>query len=361
MERVVSVLIRIYAQLLRFYPRSYWREFAGEMLQDFSALAADASRAGRLALFLFCLRELVDFPMSLVQAHLKENGMLMRMRAEPLHTAWRGALVFGSGFFLSVWLHSLVFWTEANVKILIPDRLQFLFERYVLDWTSTFLTALGFGVLLALLFAGRDRFWHYFLVGALGWFLQLAVLNFLEYFFDFESLLNRPQQSYIDNLRFFLRGTILGAILVFARAEGRGVIGALAACAIAYPLATFFTVKWAIGTGWLFPALAIVWFMLLASIFILAYAFSPKPQRLLTVLTGAVGLIVVYFILATGFFLTGLMPPVPPEGFFYENPLFWPVTVLLSGFNLVLGSSFGWLLGWSLGSQKTEDFQQLAV
>lgn len=361
MERVVSVLIRIYAQLLCFYPRSYRREFAGEMLQDFSALAADASRARRLDLFLFCLRELVDFPISLVQAHMKENGMLIRMRAEPLNTAWRGALVFGIASFLGVWLHSLVFWTEANVKILIPDRLQFLFERYVLDWTSTFLTALGFGVLLALLFAGRDRFWHYLLIGALGWFLQLAVLNFLEYFFDFESLLNRQEQIYISNLRVILKGTILGSILVFAQAEGRGVIGALAACVIAYPLATFFTVKWTIETGWLFPALAIVWFMLLAGMFILANIFAPRPLLLLTVLAGAVGYIVLSFILAFGFYFTRLMPPVPPGGFAYENPLFWPVIALLSGFNLVLGSSFGWLLGWSWGSQKTEVFERVTA
>lgn len=358
MKDISGIFLKMYSLLLRMYPESFRREFEEQMRLDFSDLAKDAAQRSRFSLLLFCLRELVDFPISLLQAHLKESGMFIKLRTEPLHAAWRGALVFGFAFSLGTLLHSLVFWFEANIKISISAELQFLFERFLLDWIAYhFLTGIAFGLIFAALFADRSKYWHYMLVGTLGWFLQLAANNFLEYFFEIESLLNRQENIYLYNLRSILKGAILGLIFVLAQDDRRKAIGVLTASVIAYPVVTYLYVEWTVDTAWRFPALAILWFMLIGCVFILANTFASNRQLLLLVVAGAFGYIVLLFIL--GFALSGFMPPVPPEGFLYENPLFWPVIRLLLVFNLALGSLLGFLLGWIRGSQKNSDFQQV--
>jgi hypothetical protein len=204
-------------------------------------------------------------------------------------------------------------------------------------------------VLFALLFAGRTRFWRYFVVGALSWLLQLAVLNFAEYFFEINAFRSAMERNYIYNLGSILRGAILGSVFVLAQAERKGVIGALAACVIAYPLATFFTVKWVVDTAWLFPVMALLRFALIAGVLILATTFASNRQQLLAVAAGALGYIILFWILGWSFafasYFTRLMPPVPPGGVAYEDPLFWPVVGWFATFYLVLGSFFGFLLG----------------
>lgn len=41
--------------------------------------------------------------------------------------------------------------------------------------------------------------------------------------------------------------------------------------------------------------------------------------------------------LLIGIVVSTLMPPVPPEGFLCENPIFWPVVLLLMAADIMYG------------------------
>ena len=66
----------------------------------------------------------------------------------------------GLAFGLGDWLHALVFWFEANVKSSLPGEIQFLFERFLLDWMGDLLTAIAFGMLFSFLFTDRANPMH---------------------------------------------------------------------------------------------------------------------------------------------------------------------------------------------------------
>src|SRR5512143_1996696 len=98
MKTFLSFVIRLYAHLLTLYPRTDRDEFARDMLLDFSDLARDAGKSGVWALVLFCLRELVDFPISLLRAHSRENRMTPVFHSGPARGAFQGALALGLAF-----------------------------------------------------------------------------------------------------------------------------------------------------------------------------------------------------------------------------------------------------------------------
>lgn len=359
MKGMSGLFLKVYSTLLRLYPDSFRREFEEQMLLDFSDLAKDAAQRSRFSLLLFCLRELVDFPISLLQAHLKEGGLFIRLRAEPLNTAWRGALVFGLAFGLGDWLHALVFWFEANIKTSLPHKIQFLFERFLLDWMGDVLTAIAFGILFAFLFTNRSKFFHYLLIGALGWLLQLVTTSFVEYFFDYWTPLNGQERLYLHNLRAILNGAIIGLIFVMAQSERRKDVHLLAAYVVAYPVLTYLYVEQVFTASWSFIALAILRLALIAGIFILSSSYAPNRHAIQLVVAGAVGSVILRFLI--GIPTSILLPPVPPEGFLYQNPLFWPVILLFMAASVLYGILLGFLLGWIGGSQNTDDLQKIAV
>lgn len=88
-------VVKIYSLLLRLYPSVYRNEFAADMLQDFSDMAADAGKRGGLSLVWFCLRELVDFPMNLLKAHLERNSMNPAFQPQAARNILRIAFGFG--------------------------------------------------------------------------------------------------------------------------------------------------------------------------------------------------------------------------------------------------------------------------
>lgn len=98
MNSLVSILIAFYSRLLHLYPGIYQEEFAEEMLLDFSDMAMDATRRGIYSLILFCLRELVDFPINLLRIHWRQGHVFMILRSQPAQTGLRGAFGFGIGF-----------------------------------------------------------------------------------------------------------------------------------------------------------------------------------------------------------------------------------------------------------------------
>src|SRR5512138_204301 len=91
-------ILMIYRLLLRLYPCRFRGEFEEQMLLDFSDMAADARAKGRFSFVLFCVRELIDFPLSLLMAQYKEGRMFRMLRSQPVSYALRGAAGFGLGF-----------------------------------------------------------------------------------------------------------------------------------------------------------------------------------------------------------------------------------------------------------------------
>ncbi|MFH1486916.1 MAG: hypothetical protein ABIH46_12665, partial [Chloroflexota bacterium] len=65
----LRLVTRIYACLVWTYPRDFRKEFEGEMSTVFHDAASEAGRRGGYALARLCLRELRDWPVSLVREH----------------------------------------------------------------------------------------------------------------------------------------------------------------------------------------------------------------------------------------------------------------------------------------------------
>jgi hypothetical protein len=63
----IPSMTRLYAKIIRLYPRSFREEFGEEMQVAFRESAAEAHAMGVLPLALVCLREIVHFPASLFQ------------------------------------------------------------------------------------------------------------------------------------------------------------------------------------------------------------------------------------------------------------------------------------------------------
>lgn len=80
MKIIERVLLVLYAELLRLYPRSFRREFAAEMQTVFGDALRSASRQGPRAVLRLCAREAAQLPVALAREHWqsareKEAGM----------------------------------------------------------------------------------------------------------------------------------------------------------------------------------------------------------------------------------------------------------------------------------------------
>lgn len=95
MRMFLSILHTSYKHLLRLYPRSHREEFAEEMLLDFSDMAMDAGKKGKLSLIGFCLRELIDFPANLLKTHLNNTSKVPNFRRGAGRNILRIAFTFG--------------------------------------------------------------------------------------------------------------------------------------------------------------------------------------------------------------------------------------------------------------------------
>lgn len=94
MNTSLQWMTALYGVLIRLYPGEFKREFADELHSVFTALAQDAASAGPLALVVFCLRELRDFPINLFHAHLEKNPMSRIFNADSVRFMLRGVFAF---------------------------------------------------------------------------------------------------------------------------------------------------------------------------------------------------------------------------------------------------------------------------
>ena len=103
MNNFATVLIRIYSNLLLFYPRRFKNEFSEEMKMVFRDSISDAHKNGILPLVLVCLRELGGLPLSILREfwhefERKETIMVTNEQTEskPVPQEWashRDALI----------------------------------------------------------------------------------------------------------------------------------------------------------------------------------------------------------------------------------------------------------------------------
>ena len=359
MKTFLSMIIRFYAKLLRLYPQSYRNEFAEEMLRDFSDMATDAGEQGWFPLAIFCLRELVDFPVSLLRVHLEESRMLKNLSSEPVNIGLRSAVLFGVTFGLLILMDGLASWLKPALEKFIPAQLPNLFVGPLLDWIDFPLTSLVFGILFAVLFADRARFSRYLLLGTLGWLLQLTTCNFLNYFFNVAGSLSRSENMYLYILQCSLSGAIFGLVFVLAHNQRWESTRLLTLYIVVYPILAYFYTSQVLTTSWRFIALVILWMALLGGIFALARKYDVNDEMIPMMTVGALGSVVLKIpVLSVAYIL---IPPVPLEGFLYDPASFWSVVIILMAAYILYGIFLGSLIGLVFGSQRQNSSPQLAV
>lgn len=364
MNRIVRFISTAYSFLLRLYPKAYRKEFAEEMLLDFSDMAIDAGRKGKFSLALFCIRELVDFPANLLRIHLEDGQMFKMLRFPPVNFGLRGALAYGIVFVLSLPINlfmyqKLFFWLDSFVT-----RLQvFYYDRFHVeqrfDWISwiptalsSLLTGLILGVLLALLFADRSKYARYMLVSTLGWFLYHMVSNILA-FFNFWVFLDNNQYIYFDYMMLAFSGTVLGLIFVVVNSERRHALRWLTLGVFVYPLFTYLWVDQLFDllvfqSLWRFAGLTILLVILVASAFLAAIKLD--SEVLPVMIAGTFGFPLVRPLMT---FALGLFAPST------FTPNLNNVWIIIT--NAIYGVLFGLLLGIMLGFQNKSESRQIAA
>jgi hypothetical protein len=71
---MLNFVLRLYAILLRLYPRGFCEEFGDEMYAVFSDALAEAAKRGGTALIVVCWREICDLPLALARACAYPQG-----------------------------------------------------------------------------------------------------------------------------------------------------------------------------------------------------------------------------------------------------------------------------------------------
>lgn len=196
MNMPMTTLIALYSRLLHLYPPKYRVEFEEQMLLDFSDMAADAGRKGIFSLILFCLQELIDFPVNLLRIHFEEGRIFKILRSQPVNNGLRSALGFGIAFGLTLPITMFAYQLLAPIEKLVTDLQVFCYDLFhaeqgfdLISWMpsalSSLFTGLVLGLLIAILFADRSRYPRFIIAGLVGWFFYRAMHDLLTIHFDF--------------------------------------------------------------------------------------------------------------------------------------------------------------------------------
>lgn len=374
MTEILRILTKIYFYLVHLYPRRFREDFMSEMLSDFSDMAADANRKGIFSLISFCLRELIEFPANLLRTHAMEGRMFKILRSQPVNNGLRGALGFGSVFALALPISMLVsnilffpiFSIVTRLQVSYYDRFHVEQGFELISWIpsalSYILTGLVLGVIFAILFADRSKYPRYILACMLGWFLQHAMSDIFNIFFNFGVSLDGDQLIYFGYMTLAFSGAIIGLIFVVAKSERRQPLVQLVVGVFAYPLIAYFYVRQLLNflvfsTPWRFVGLTILMVILVASVFVLAIKIDGRRKLPWVVIAGTIGhpilSYLVYFIIQLS------SPPIPPSGILNDGrPFFWLELALSNG---VYGILFGLLLGVALGFQNKNNASPIIV
>lgn len=169
-----------YAGLIWLYPRRFKREFADELLSVFITLSQDAASAGFLALTVFCLRELRDFPVNLFRTHLEDNPMFKIFDSDSWRFLLRGVLAF----VILITTYNLAFYLIINQinamgAIFFPSVFPLEYYQAVIVLISWVIAAAISGTIFAVI-VGE---WP-----SLRWILTLAIVASLSWVIPYSIL-----------------------------------------------------------------------------------------------------------------------------------------------------------------------------
>ena len=366
MTGMSGVIPKLYSILLHLYPASFRGEFEEQMLLDFSDMALDAKSKGTFHFLLFCLRELVEYPVNLLSVHLKEGLISRVLRSQPVNHGLHSALGFGialAGLTIATWsIRDWLFSTfePANPSLplwyykVLQDYDSSLLFLNVLEFISTALASVIFGVLLALLMGKRSKYSNYFLAGTLGWLIPGAIFKFLlcEPFNSDVSL--SPQKNiYLGMVIPILQGAFLGAMFNLA-GNGRTVtLRRFILGLVLYPAVTYMYIGALIHFDLNSSPEAFASVMTLLALFlvsvIVAVMISDRRMPWMVV-AAAIG----YPVLShAGMFIARLLHlplPEPGMGISEASPFILQVSGVTQ--QVIFGVMFGLILGVILGLQR---------
>jgi hypothetical protein len=374
MNAVITRLVKLYRFLLCLYPARFRAEFQEQMLLDFSDMATDANKNGIATLAAFCMRELFDFPLSLLQAHWKEHGMAKIFDSPPVAMGIRSALGFSLGFAgialanwqISHWLFSTLdpwiqHWSVWYYDTFRRENGIFLFQDFLIFLTMA-LNGLTFGLMFAFLLGWRSNYLRYILVGMFASFISNSVSYVLSGGFGWSFYLSTSQSYVLGISMFILAGAFWGAICTLLDSSPRMLLRFLGTGAILYPLSTYLFIKflflfWVEITPWFFVTLIVFVVTVIETVFLVVARNRKKVPWM--VIAGAIG----YPILFYGVFYLayevihlpspGIGEPISPEEFIVYELNYMVVEASL-------GAIFGLLLGIIWGYQRKNDLLLLA-
>jgi hypothetical protein len=359
MKKRLALALWLYTRLLSFYPAQFLAEFQDEMVSVFAAMLGEAAQVGAFPLLKVCLRELRDFPLNLLRAHLKEGSMVKMLRSQPVDNSLRLALGLGLAGLFSELLSLLLLPLSLNADII--GELQGLYFDFfknehgigIVAWLpdvlNSILAGLVLGLFLALLFAERSKYARYMIIGLLGWFLHRAGTDIFLYSANLDFYLSPQQAIYFSQAKMILAGAFLGLTIVVARSEKNAGVRLLAAGAILYPLLTFVYIRllfklYLYTNPVIFIALLSLAAVCVASVFLIAIKSTDNRKLLWLVVAGALGYP----------FLTNIGPLFVARLYLPASPLefSWPGIFNIALNQGVYGLLFGLLFGLTLGIQK---------
>lgn len=165
MNRNTRILTRLYAVLLKLYPRSYQVEYGHELQAVFSLALDDEARQGGFSAVWIGLRELRDLPGAIILEHSRERrkhkmGTERASRLDFEPGSWRETLAALAPFLLGVFSASLAYlrlnsfdpqWAEAAIALSMMGSLGALiviglvrgFPRWFLPYLGVALSFLS--------------------------------------------------------------------------------------------------------------------------------------------------------------------------------------------------------------------------
>jgi hypothetical protein len=366
MKSIPGIVISVYSLVLRLYPGTFRNQFEEQMFLDFSDMAVDARRKGRISFILFCLRELIDFPFNLLIVYFKDGHMLKVLRSQPVNSGLRGSLGFGVAFAgLTIatwrfrgWLFSMVEPMSQRLPAwyyeVLGDYDGDLLFLYVLLLSSSAFAGLILGVLLALLLGKRSQFFDYVLAGMLGWFIPIAIFTVvLSQPFNSNLSLDNKYSSYLGMTVPVLHGAFLGAMLNLTVNERittlrRFILGVMVYPTVAYIYLKILSRLDFVTHLWLFVAVMILLAMFLGSVIVTVMIGGRKLPWM--VIAGAVGYPVLSHVGMLIARLIHLPMPEPGIGVSEISPFVLQVSAIAQ--QAIFGILFGLVLGIFFGYQK---------
>jgi len=175
---------QLYSLLIRLYPVSFRKEFGAEMTAVFTETLNEAARVGKRSLLFSFLRELRDYPFSLLRQHwrkfrhLEPNLMTTIKKPEwPFFPAWviLTALCFPISFILSL---IILFTIERIVGgFIYVDGVRHVTQDYLSTYVNVpIVSLLTGGVQYGLLRQYLPRMGWWVLATTGGWFLGFLLI-----------------------------------------------------------------------------------------------------------------------------------------------------------------------------------------